>query len=146
MWKAKTKLEAWADVTLRDYFFPHQSFNHSIGNPVWHLITIVTISEIVSKLINQRLLRVGEIDEGIMHQMEEPPPMRVQQRLPIRSLALIRFGRNGSPIDSRCMAKPVVELPIRKKAAQQKEPWMADGAAAHQQGRQQKTKIEPERH
>lgn len=146
MRKAETKLEARNFVTLRDNFLPHQTFNHSIGNPVWHLITIVTISKIGGELINQRLLRMGEIDEGIIHQMEEPPPMRVQQRLPIRSLALIRFGRNGSPIDPRCMAKRVVELPIRKKAAQQKEPWMADGAAAHQQGRQQKTKIEPERH
>lgn len=89
MRKAEAKLKAWADVTLRDNFLPHQTFNHSIGNPVWHLITIVTISKIGGELINQCLLRVGEIDEGIMHQMDQLPPMRVQQRLPIRSLALI---------------------------------------------------------
>jgi len=130
VWKAETKLKAWADVTLRNNFLPYQSFNHSIGNPVWHLITIITVGKIGGELINQRLLRVGEIDEGIMYQMDQLPPMGLQQRMPIRSLALIHRGGNGSPIDPRCMAERVVELPIRKKAAQQKEPWMADGAAA----------------
>jgi len=74
---------------LRFNFFPHQSFNHSIRNPCLHMLGIVTVREIIGELIDKRLLRMGEIDEWIMQQVDQLPLMVCEQGMPIRLLAII---------------------------------------------------------
>ncbi len=53
------------------------------------MLGIVTIREIIGELIDKRLLRMGEIDEWIMQQVDQLPLMVCEQGMPIRLLAII---------------------------------------------------------
>ena len=107
-------------------------------------------AQIGHQMIELILVCQLQVDMRVVEQMRELPLCAWQYRLPgtpvlLCDLAVARPGkglRSYPPLQQRLLTDAVIEAPVGKEAAQQKQPRPLNDATADHQGQSEKTEIQ----